>query len=98
MRLCQQRPFHRAAISLVALLFAGPLHADEWPVKRGPANDIDAYRYEAKAWSHVPREFLDDYSACTLYFGTSHRIEADGTVQTITHEITRLNGRQGIEA
>ena len=35
--------------------------------------------------------------ACILYSGTTHLVEADGTVETISHEITRLNGRKGIE-
>src|SRR5262245_58878468 len=93
-----RRPLQPALIVLAALIFALPVRADDWPVKRGPANDIEPYRYDAKAWASVPREFLDDYSACTLYSCTTHLIEADGTVETITHEITRLNGRKGIEA
>src|SRR5207244_11123959 len=98
MRVRRQFAFAVAAIGLAALLTPGRLRADDWPVKRGPANDVEAYRYDAKAWAAVPREFLDDYSACVLYSSTSHRIDADGTVETITHEITRLNGRKGSEA
>src|SRR2546423_3996357 len=98
MRLRQRLSFHVAVICLGVLLLPRSLRADDWPVQRGAANDIEAYCYDPKAWAQVPREFLDDYSACTLYFSTSHRIEADGPVETITHEITRLNGRKGIEA
>src|SRR5262245_61856884 len=91
MRFVRQLPVRFVALGLAALLFLpGSLRAaDEWPVKRGPANDLEPYRYDANAWSKVPREFLDDYSACTLYSSTSHRIESDGTIETITHEITR---------
>ncbi len=45
----------------------------------------------------MPHEFLDDAAACILYTGTNHLIEPDGTVETITHEVYRLNGRKGIE-
>jgi tetratricopeptide (TPR) repeat protein len=45
----------------------------------------------------VPREFLEDFPACVLYSGTTYLIEADGTVEKITHEIVRFNGRKGIE-
>jgi tetratricopeptide (TPR) repeat protein/transglutaminase-like putative cysteine protease len=93
-----RRPVQPALIVLAAFVFAVPARADDWPVKRGPANDLEPYRYDAKAWASVPREFLDDYSACTLYSSTTHLIEADGTLETISHEITRLNGRKGIEA
>ena len=46
----------------------------------------------------LPRSFIDDASACILYTSTSHLIEADGTVETITHEITRLGSRKGIDS
>src|SRR5262249_46548487 len=32
-----------------------------------------------------------------LYAGNTHLVETDGTIETITHEITLLNGRKGIE-
>src|SRR5207302_1671811 len=35
--------------------------------------------------------------ACILYSGTTHLVESDGTIETVTHEITRLNGRKGID-
>lgn len=83
---------------LVVLLLSGSARADSWPVQRGPSHEPAPYRYDAKVWSHVPREFLDNYSACILYYGTTHLIDADGTVETITHEITRLGGRKGIDS
>ena len=47
--------------------------------------------------SRLPRDFLDDAAACVLYAGTSYLVEPDGTIETITHEITRLNGRKAVE-
>ncbi len=35
--------------------------------------------------------------ACVLFTRTTHLVEADGTIVTIVHEITRFNGRKGIE-
>ena len=45
----------------------------------------------------APKEFLDDAAACILYSGNTFLVDADGTVETITHDLTRLNGRKGIE-
>ena len=45
----------------------------------------------------MPHEFLDDAAACILYAATTYLVEADGTVETISHEVTRLNGRKGVE-
>ncbi len=72
--------------------------ADPWPVPRGPAREPVPYRYEPQVWQKVPKEFREDASAVILYSGTTHRIEDDGTVETTTHEVTRLNGRKGIES
>src|SRR5262245_33839827 len=80
------------------LIWAGQGRADEWPVKRGPSNEPTPYRYDARDWKQAPREFLDDYSACTLYYANINLIDADGTVESITHDITRFSGRKGIEA
>jgi tetratricopeptide (TPR) repeat protein len=55
------------------------------------------YRYDAARWQSVPKDFLENASACTLYSGATHLVDEDGTVETITHEITRLNGRKGVE-
>src|SRR5947208_3315636 len=83
---------------IACLVLAGYCRADDWPVKRGPSHEPAPYRYDAKAWKQAPREFLEDYSACTLYYANINLIDADGTVETITHDITRLSGRKGIEA
>lgn len=71
--------------------------SDTWPVARGPSREPAPFRYETALWKQVPIAFLEDASACILYYGTTHRIDADGTIETITHDVTRLNGRKGIE-
>jgi hypothetical protein len=84
---------------LVALLLV--LHtaarADDWPVPRGPSREPLPYRFDAKIVSSIPKDVLDDAYACVLYAGTTHLIESDGTVETISHEITRLQSRKGVE-
>ena len=45
----------------------------------------------------IPKDFLDDATACVLYSGTTHLSKRDGTDEAITHEITRLNSRKGID-
>src|SRR5438105_1968258 len=71
--------------------------AAEWPVPRGPAHELAPYQFDSSQWKQVPKAFLEDASACILYSGTTCLVESDGTVETITHEITRFNGRKGIE-
>jgi tetratricopeptide (TPR) repeat protein len=71
--------------------------ADDWPVPRGPSREPEPYRYDPKQWKNVPREFLEDSAACFLYSSTTNLVDADGTVEMISHEITRLNGRKAIE-
>ena len=84
--------------SLVVLLVAAAaVRADDWPVARGPSREPLPYRYDAKVLKTIPKEFLDDSTACVLYSGTTNLIEPDGTVEAISHEITRLNSRKGIE-
>ena len=68
-----------------------------WPVPRGPSHEPAPYTYDPAILKTVPHAFIDDASACVLYSGTSHLIQADGTVETITHEITRLGSRKGID-
>src|SRR5262245_18543850 len=83
---------------LVVLLVAPAVRAaEEWPVPRGPSREPNPYKYDAKVWAGVPKAFLEDVPACMLYTSTSHLIEKDGTVEIVSHEITRLNGRKGIE-
>ena len=68
-----------------------------WPVPRGPSREPAPYRYDPAAWKAVPHEFLDDAPACTLYAATTNLVEADGTVETISHEVTRFNSRKAVE-
>src|SRR5712692_1724664 len=85
--------------SLVVALFlvACGARADDWPIPRGPSREPLPYRYDAKVLKTIPKGFLDDSTACVLYSGTTHLIEPDGTVEAISHEITRLNSRKGID-
>lgn len=69
----------------------------EWPVPRGASSEPSPYVYDPAVWKNVPREFLDDATACVLYAATSHQLDDDGTVTSTTHEITRLNSRKSIE-
>jgi tetratricopeptide (TPR) repeat protein/transglutaminase-like putative cysteine protease len=89
-----------AALVLVLLVLCqgvAPALADDWPVARGPSREPRPYQLDPASWKRVPKAFLEDASACVLYSATTHLVEADGTVETITHEITRLNGRKGID-
>jgi tetratricopeptide (TPR) repeat protein len=88
-------------VSLAVALFAAILPAagaaDTWPVPRGPSHEPEPFQFDASKPPAVPAEFLDDAVACVLYAGNSHLVEPDGTVETITHEVTRLAGRKGVE-
>lgn len=85
-------------LSLTLLLCQRSASAnDTWPVDRGPSREPRPYRYDAKQWLTVPKEFLEDATACVLYAGNSYRIDPDGVVELTTHEVTRLNGRKAVE-
>ncbi len=71
--------------------------AQNWPVIRGPAHDLVPYHYDAGILKKVPKEFLEDAPACILYTGVTNLVDPDGTIETITHEITRLNSRKSLE-
>lgn len=75
----------------------GFVRADEWPVPRGPSREPLPYRYDAKVLTTIPRAFVEDATACVIYAGSTHLLEPDGTVETVVHEITRLNSRKGID-
>ena len=82
--------------TLVCLSLPGRLMADDWPVERGGASrEPSPYRYDAK--KPIPRAFLDDAPACILYSGSTYLVEDDGMVETIFHEVVRLNSRKAIE-
>jgi hypothetical protein len=89
---------HRVTLVVWLALVATPAAlASDWPVPRGPSHEPAPYQYEASKLARVPRAFLDDAPACVLYAATSHLVEADGTVEAVTHEVTRLNGRKAVE-
>lgn len=94
------RPTSASRWLIVVLGVLGPflsLAAADSPVPRGPSHEPAPYRYDPGQWKKVPAEFLDDAPACVLYSCTNHLIEPDGTVESITHDITRLNSRKAIE-
>jgi tetratricopeptide (TPR) repeat protein/transglutaminase-like putative cysteine protease len=68
-----------------------------WPVPRGPSHEPAPYRYDPAAWKTVPQDFLDDAPACTLYAAATSLVESDGTVETVSHEVTRFNSRKAVE-
>jgi tetratricopeptide (TPR) repeat protein len=80
---------------VLALSAAAP--AADWPVARGPSHEPQPYRYDPGRWKQLPRAFLEDAPACTLYAGTTYLVEADGTVENVTHEIVRFNSRKAVE-
>ncbi len=93
----QCRPF-RPLLALVLVVGSVPaVRAEGWPVPRGPSHEPEPYHFDAKKPPAVPKAFLDDAAACVLYAGNSYLVETDGTIETTTHEITRLNGRKGID-
>ena len=93
---------HRLVRPLFAVLILGCVAAaaradDKWPVPVGPSHEPAPFHYDAKLWKDVPKDYLDDAAACILYAGTTYLVEPDGTVETIVHDVTRLNGRKGVE-
>jgi tetratricopeptide (TPR) repeat protein len=86
-----------ACLLLTILLVAAPARADDWPVPRGPSAEPRPYQYDPKVQAEVPKAFLEDAPACILYTRTTYLVEPDGTVVSTTHEITRFNGRKGVE-
>jgi tetratricopeptide (TPR) repeat protein len=86
-------------LGLFAFVLAttGPSLAATWPVPRGASREPNPYRYDPAIWKTVPAEFLDDAPACILYASTTNFVESDGTIETITHEITRPGSRKSVE-
>ncbi len=87
----------RCLVLLCLLVLPGAAVAEAWPVPRGPSREPVPFRYDARIVAQLPRDFLEDADACILYSGTTHLVDADGTTETISHEVTRLNSRKGIE-
>jgi tetratricopeptide (TPR) repeat protein len=91
------RPLAAVLVGLVLVSCSSRAEEAKWPVPRGASREPSPYRYDPKALAKVPRDFLDDSVATVLYAGNTHIVEKDGTIETITHEITRLNFRKGVE-
>src|SRR5207302_2799754 len=88
----------RVVVLIGAMLaFARPSFAATWPVPRGASREPNPYQYDSAIWKTVPAEFLDDAPACILYASTTNLIEPDGTIETITHEVTRPGSRKSVE-
>ena len=85
------------AFLLLAFAAAAGRADDKWPVPVGPSHEPAPFHYDAKLWKDVPKDYLDDAAACILYAGTTYLVEPDGTVETVVHDVTRLNGRKGVE-
>jgi tetratricopeptide (TPR) repeat protein len=88
-----------ALVALLAFGLVAPsaVAADKWPVPSGASHEPAPFQYDAKLWKGVPKDFLDDAAACVLQASTSYLVEADGTVETVTREVTRMNGRKAVE-
>ena len=71
--------------------------ADKWPIRLGPSHEPNPFHYDAKLWKDVPKNYIDDAAACILYASSTYLVEPDGTIETIVHDVTRLNGRKGVE-
>ena len=82
-------------VLLLALAGPGRLHADDWPVARGPSHEPLPYRFDPKA--PIPKPYLEDSPACVLYSSSTFLVEEDGTVEAVMHEVIRLNSRRAIE-
>src|SRR5581483_3504065 len=72
-------------VLLIALLTSSAQGAADWPVPRGESREPVPYRYDPAQWKTVPHEFLDDATACVLYSSANYLIEADGTIEAVTH-------------
>src|SRR5262245_39712178 len=85
------------AVVVTLLVSAAGTHAAEWPVPRGPSRELVKYQYDPAQWKKVPQESLDDAPACILYSVVTYLLDADGTIEAITHEVTRLNSRKAVQ-
>lgn len=86
-------------IVLFLLIAVGPeLRAEspQWPVDRGPA-PVAALAYDKTLLKSIPAAFLDDAPACVLYSGTTHHLLTNGTIESTSQELIRLNRRKGFE-
>jgi tetratricopeptide (TPR) repeat protein/transglutaminase-like putative cysteine protease len=89
------RPLFIACLALNVSSVRG--EGQEWPVPRGPAKMAAACCFDPSLCKKLPAGFVDDAPACVLYSGTTHHLLPDGTLETTTQELIRLNGRKGID-
>jgi tetratricopeptide (TPR) repeat protein len=91
--------FRYTFFATLVLLITVPFGFAEtnWPVPREASHEPNPFRYDPARWKTVPKDFLDDASACVLHSATINLVEADGTIETISHEVTRFNSRKAIE-
>src|SRR5262245_54887250 len=87
----------RVHACLISFLCCSLVSAATWPVPRGASREPAPYRYDPSILKTLPADFLDDAPACLHYGATTHLIEKDGTLETITHDITRVSSRKSIE-
>ncbi|HBI41920.1 MAG TPA: hypothetical protein DDY78_03560, partial [Planctomycetales bacterium] len=71
--------------------------ADKWPVPFAPSHEPSPFHYDSKLWKEAPKNYIDDAAACILHASSTYLVEPDGTIETIVHDVTRLNGRKGVE-
>lgn len=86
-----------ALLACFLLCQSAPAAEQAWPVARGPSREPAPYRFDRTTMRLVPKPFLEDAAAVLLYACSNYLVEKDGTLETVTHEITRLNGRKGVE-
>jgi tetratricopeptide (TPR) repeat protein/transglutaminase-like putative cysteine protease len=89
------RPLFVACLLLVPSFVRA--EGQEWPVPRGPAKVAAPCAFDPTLCKRLPAGFLDDAPACVLFSSTIHRLLPDGTIETTTQELTRLNSRKGID-
>jgi tetratricopeptide (TPR) repeat protein len=88
------RPLFVACLALSVSSVRG--EGQEWPVPHSPAK-ASLCKFDPAACKKLPSGFLDDAPACVLFSGTTHRLLPDGTLESTTQELIRLNGRKGID-
>src|SRR5262249_53357294 len=97
---CNRRtrmPRLAALLLLSVTLVPGARAEQTCPGPRGPSREPPPDRFDPASLKELPKDFLEDAAACILYSATTNLVEADGTVEATTHEVTRLAGRKGIE-
>ncbi len=88
----------RLGIVLIVTALTSSLYAqDAWPVRVAPSREPSPFQYKPDLWKKVPQSFLTDAPACVLYASSVHLVEEDGTIEAITHDVTRVTSRHSID-